>query len=149
RDAAGTTRGGRLRRRDFGRPRAVPGRRVVSGLAGLPTGPDRSHPAAGLNPTLSVPPQITGTASDALDSPALVARGIHKSYAVPGGRLEVLREIDLEVARGTLLAIVGASGSGKSTLLNVLGTLDRPDAGTLEVDGRRLESLSERERCEW
>ena len=78
-----------------------------------------------------------------------MARGIRKSYAAPGGRLEVLREIDLEVPRGMLLAIVGASGSGKSTLLNVLGTLDRPDAGTLEVGGRRVEHLTERERCDW
>jgi lipoprotein-releasing system ATP-binding protein len=53
-----------------------------------------------------------------------------------------LQGIDLEVTRGTILAIVGASGAGKSTLLNILGTLDRPDAGTLEVGGRRVDDLS-------
>jgi len=90
-----------------------------------------------------------GDASDAPYGPALLARGLRKSYVGPGGRLEVLRGIDLEVRRGMLLAIIGASGSGKSTLLNVLGTLDRPDAGTLEVDGMHLEALGERERCAW
>jgi lipoprotein-releasing system ATP-binding protein len=88
-------------------------------------------------------------ASDAPGVPALLARGLEKSYPAPGGRLEVLRGVDLEVPSGMLLAIVGASGSGKSTLLNVLGTLDRPDAGTIEVAGRRLERMSERERCAW
>ena len=81
--------------------------------------------------------------------PILRAVGIQKSYAAPGGRLPVLQGVDLEVARGTLLAIVGASGSGKSTLLNILGTLDRADSGTLEMGGRRLEGMSERERCAW
>ena len=66
------------------------------------------------------------------------------SYPVPGGRLEVLRDLDLEVTRGTILAILGASGSGKSTLLNILGTLDRPQAGTLELAGVRLDRLNER-----
>ena len=79
--------------------------------------------------------------------PALLACGIRKSYAVPGGRLEVLRGLDLEVPRGMLLAIVGASGSGKSTLLNVLGTLDEPDGGTLELAGHRVAGLSETARC--
>jgi lipoprotein-releasing system ATP-binding protein len=52
----------------------------------------------------------------------------------------VLRDLDLDVDRGTFLAILGASGSGKSTLLNILGTLDRPDAGTLEIRGRRVDA---------
>jgi lipoprotein-releasing system ATP-binding protein len=73
-----------------------------------------------------------------------VARGISKAYPTPGGRLEVLNGLDLEVSRGTVLAIVGASGSGKSTLLNILGTLDRADAGTLELAGARLDALGER-----
>jgi lipoprotein-releasing system ATP-binding protein len=81
--------------------------------------------------------------------PILRATGIHKSYIGPGGRLHVLQGVDLEVARGTLLAIVGASGSGKSTLLNILGTLDHADQGTLEVGGRRLDGMTELERCTW
>jgi len=94
-------------------------------------------------------PEDVGEPSDDVAAPILRATGIHKAYVGPGGRLEVLCGVDLEVPRGMLLAIVGASGSGKSTLLNVLGTLDRPDAGTIEVAGRRIEHMSERERCAW
>jgi len=87
--------------------------------------------------------------SDDPTVPILRARGIHKSYSAPGGRLQVLDGVDVEVARGTLLAIVGASGSGKSTLLNILGTLDRAESGTLEIGGRRLEGMTEAQRCAW
>jgi lipoprotein-releasing system ATP-binding protein len=76
---------------------------------------------------------------------ALIARGIRKSYDTPVGRLEVLRGVDLDVQRGTILAILGASGSGKSTLLNILGTLDRAEAGTLQLAQTRLETLREPE----
>ena len=98
---------------------------------------------------LKRPPEDVVDASDDPTAPILLARGIRKSYVGPGGRLHVLCGVDLEVGRGTLLAIVGASGSGKSTLLNILGTLDRADEGSLEVGGRRLEGMSERERCTW
>src|SRR5438093_2070444 len=75
----------------------------------------------------------------------LIARGICKSYPTPRGRLEVLNDLDLIVKGGTILAILGASGAGKSTLLNILGTLDRPDAGTLEVRGWRVDRRAEGE----
>ena len=65
---------------------------------------------------------------------ALRARGISKSFVSGGGELRVLKEIDLEVARGEMLAITGASGVGKSTLLHILGTLDRPTSGELEIE---------------
>jgi len=76
--------------------------------------------------------------------PALVARGIFKSYRRGHETIEVLKGLDLEVERGTILAIMGASGSGKSTLLNILGTLDRPDAGSVEIDGERLDRFDPR-----
>jgi lipoprotein-releasing system ATP-binding protein len=71
----------------------------------------------------------------------LEARGIVKTYPVGGRSLTVLRELDLEVAAGEMVAIVGASGVGKSTLLHVLGGLDRVDRGTIAVDGLELTGL--------
>jgi lipoprotein-releasing system ATP-binding protein len=78
---------------------------------------------------------------------ALRASGLSKVFMGPRGPLEVLSGVDLEVERGTLLAIVGASGAGKSTLLNILGALDHATSGTLEIAGQRVESMGERERC--
>jgi lipoprotein-releasing system ATP-binding protein len=68
--------------------------------------------------------------------------GLSKAYLDATRRVEVLRGVDLEVAPGELVAIVGPSGSGKSTLLHLLGGLDSPDAGTVEVAGQDLAKLS-------
>ncbi|WP_461452016.1 ABC transporter ATP-binding protein [Mucilaginibacter sp.] len=68
----------------------------------------------------------------------LKAQSIHKSY----GQLHILKGVDLEVARGEIVTIVGASGAGKSSLLNILGTLDRPDSGQLFIDNQELSKLS-------
>ncbi len=65
--------------------------------------------------------------------PFVVATALNKSYAVAGNRLRVLRDLDLAVEKGEMVAIVGASGVGKSTLLHVLGGLDRADSGRVEV----------------
>lgn len=78
---------------------------------------------------------------------ALRATGLRKSYTGPGGELRVLDGVDLEVRRGELVVITGVSGSGKSTLLNLLGALDRPDAGTLQIGGIEVETLHESARC--
>ncbi|MFO1461567.1 MAG: ATP-binding cassette domain-containing protein [Verrucomicrobiota bacterium] len=69
--------------------------------------------------------------------PLLELRDVSKSYpgAVP---VPVLKNAHLRVARGERIAILGPSGSGKSTILNLLGTLDRPDSGTVHLDGRSL-----------
>ncbi|MEB2786844.1 ABC transporter ATP-binding protein [Algoriphagus persicinus] len=67
----------------------------------------------------------------------LKANGIHKSY----GSLQVLKGVDLEILTSEIVSIVGSSGAGKSTLLHILGTLDHPDRGTLEMDGKMLLSL--------
>jgi lipoprotein-releasing system ATP-binding protein len=77
--------------------------------------------------------------------PFLEARGIVKSYPVGGRLLTVLRDLDLDVAAGEMVAIVGASGVGKSTLLHVLGGLDRVDQGTIAIDNTSLTSLPDAE----
>ncbi len=65
----------------------------------------------------------------------IAAAGVTKAYQDGAVRRQVLRGVDLEVARGETAAIVGPSGSGKSTFLNILGALDTPDAGSVRVDG--------------
>jgi lipoprotein-releasing system ATP-binding protein len=73
----------------------------------------------------------------------LTARGLQKGYPVAGHRLHVLRDLDLDVARGEMVAIVGASGVGKSTLLHVLGGLDRPDGGDVRVGDADLAQVDD------
>src|ERR1051325_3626826 len=75
--------------------------------------------------------------------PFLEARGIVKSYPVGGRPLTVLRDLDLAVDAGEMVAVVGASGVGKSTLLHVLGGLDRADAGTIAIGDTVLTSLAD------
>src|SRR5262249_47418533 len=77
--------------------------------------------------------------------PFLDARGIVKSYVVGGRSLTVLRDLDLRVEAGEMVAIVGASGVGKSTLLHVLGGLDRANRGTVAVNGTELTGLADGE----
>ena len=72
--------------------------------------------------------------------------GVGKTYAEGKLRVEVLRGIDLEIAVGERVAIVGSSGAGKSSLLQLMGALDVPSVGEVWVDGRHLASLSETAR---
>ena len=75
-----------------------------------------------------------------MSAPVLVLDDVRKAY--PGG-IEALRGVSLSVGAGELLAIVGPSGSGKSTLLHIMGTLDRPTSGTVEVAGHDVGSSSD------
>jgi lipoprotein-releasing system ATP-binding protein len=71
------------------------------------------------------------------------ARGLNKSYLVATTRLHVLRDLDLAVEQGEMVAIVGASGVGKSTLLHILGGLDRPDSGKVQVGAVGVSRVSD------
>jgi lipoprotein-releasing system ATP-binding protein len=73
---------------------------------------------------------------------------VAKTYQEGKLRTEVLREVSLGVKRGETVAIVGASGTGKSTLLHILGGLDAPSAGEVEVEGKTMSRLSDRARGE-
>ena len=72
------------------------------------------------------------------------ARKVCKTYQSPAGPLPVLRDLDLEVGASESASIVGPSGSGKTTLLNLLGALDRPSSGSIEVDGKVVSKLDEK-----
>ena len=79
----------------------------------------------------------------------LSAEKLTKTYSDGQQTITVLEGLDLEVGAGEWLAIVGASGAGKSTLLNLLGGLDIPTSGEIEVAGTALPALSELERSQW
>jgi putative ABC transport system ATP-binding protein len=72
-------------------------------------------------------------------------RGICRTYEVGGRPVRALRDLDLEIAAGAYVSIMGPSGSGKSTLLNLIGCLDRPTSGSYRLDGHETASLSETE----
>ena len=78
-----------------------------------------------------------------MSEPILSVRGLTKEYVVVRRTLQVLRGVDLEVARGEFLALRGASGAGKSTLLHLMGGLDKPNAGEIIFAGQNLAGYSE------
>lgn len=79
----------------------------------------------------------------------LTITDLHKSYPTPQGQLPVLRGVDLSLARGASLALMGESGSGKSTLLHLVAGLDRPDQGHIQAAGQELSTLNERALAAW
>src|SRR5262249_353729 len=80
-------------------------------------------------------------------TPLLSAINLHKTYQQNAVRVPVLRGLDLEVYAGEFLSVVGISGSGKSTLLHLLGTLDRPDQGSIHLNAVRIDTLSPERRA--
>jgi putative ABC transport system ATP-binding protein len=82
--------------------------------------------------------------------PTLVRiRDVHKEYRRGNERIDVLQGVNVEIQKGEFLALMGPSGSGKTTLLNLLGGLDRPTRGSINVDGVEIETLSESALSKW
>lgn len=81
------------------------------------------------------------------ETPLISVRGLSRRF--PGGETEVtvLRDIDLDIHAGEMVAIIGQSGSGKSTLMNILGCLDRPSGGQYLIDGKNTATMSGSERA--
>ncbi len=71
-----------------------------------------------------------------MSAPLIELHGLSRRYVLGDQELYALRDIDLEIRAGEMVALMGASGSGKSTLLNILGCLDRPSSGVYRIDGR-------------
>jgi len=80
------------------------------------------------------------------NGPIIRVRGLMKTYRVGEIDIHALNGVDLDVTRGEFLSIVGTSGSGKSTLFNILGGLTPPTSGSVEINGRNLSSMTDRER---
>lgn len=78
----------------------------------------------------------------------LETRGVAKAYAMGRSRIQALQRIDLQVAKGETVCLMGRSGSGKTTLLNILGLIEPPDAGEVHLLGRAVHSLSERQKSD-
>jgi len=86
---------------------------------------------------------IVEPALESAPEPMLSVRGINRSFGTGATAVQALRDVSFDVTPGTMVALVGRSGSGKTTLLNVVGGLDRPDSGTVTVDGTEVTALDE------
>lgn len=82
-----------------------------------------------------------------MNNPVLACHQLGKSYLDGASKIDVLRQINLEVQTAEMVAIVGASGSGKSTLLHLLGGLDKPSYGHVLLNNKNLHEVSEKEKC--
>ena len=77
------------------------------------------------------------------------ARGVSKNFKRGSETIRVLADLDLDIPAGDFLSLMGPSGSGKTTLLNLIGGLDRPDTGSVEVGGDRIDSMGSRKLANW
>ena len=84
-----------------------------------------------------------------MNAPLIRLRGLSKSYRRGTQRIPVLLGVDLEVQAGEFVALMGPSGSGKSTLLNLVAGIDQPDAGSIEIGGVDIATLSQGELADW
>jgi putative ABC transport system ATP-binding protein len=84
-----------------------------------------------------------------MTTPLVSVRAVHKHFTRGSERIDVLKGVSIEIAEGDFVALMGPSGSGKTTLLNLLGGLDAPTGGEVEVGGVRISSLSGSELSRW
>ena len=77
--------------------------------------------------------------------PIVSLRDVRRDYALGAERVHALQGVTLDIERGDYVAVVGPSGCGKSTLLNLVGVIDKPTAGTVAIDGKRVDAMSDRE----
>ena len=82
-------------------------------------------------------------------SPLIALEGVEKTYRMGKLDYRALRGVDMTIATGELVAVVGPSGSGKSTILNMITGVDRPSAGSVTFDGKRLDQMSEEQLARW
>ncbi|MEN9727558.1 MAG: hypothetical protein RL434_1924 [Pseudomonadota bacterium] len=82
-------------------------------------------------------------------TPLIALRGVCRRYVRGQQSVDVLQGIDLDIEEGDFIALMGPSGSGKTTLLNLIGGLDQPTAGSVAVDGQRIDGLSSAELAAW
>ncbi|HQW51893.1 MAG TPA: ABC transporter ATP-binding protein [Tepidiformaceae bacterium] len=94
--------------------------------------------------TLSAPPKSLSTTA-----PLITLAGVEKVYRTGRLSFPALRGIDLAIEPGEMVSVVGPSGSGKSTILNIVTGIDRPTAGTVSVDGQRIDTMSEEKLAAW
>jgi putative ABC transport system ATP-binding protein len=97
----------------------------------------------------SVAPLARHETTPTAQPPLIALEGVERTYRMGRVDYRALRGIDLAIAAGEMVAVIGPSGSGKSTILNLITGIDRPTAGTVTVDGRRLDELSEEELAVW
>jgi putative ABC transport system ATP-binding protein len=83
------------------------------------------------------------------DGTIVRGQGLHKVFHRGSERIDVLAGLDLDIREGEFLALMGPSGSGKTTLLNLLGGLDQPTEGTIEIAGQRIEKMSSGQLARW
>ena len=124
---------------DDSRPDATADSTDTSSVFGVPESDESASPTETAQPQQS---PLTQPSED----PLVVARNVVKEYQTGDETLRALKGVDLTIRPGEFVAVVGPSGSGKSTLLNVLGLLDVPTHGTVELDGTDVGSLSIAER---
>jgi putative ABC transport system ATP-binding protein len=83
------------------------------------------------------------------DTPFIRFRNVKKGYRIGGEAIPIFDDLDLDIARGDFVAVMGPSGSGKSTLLNMLAGVENPDAGEIAIGGAKLDLMGESARSAW